>query len=103
MIHEWQESTHLILATAVCMCGCADIKQRQVVEDALQAVQEQRDLADKYEELIYTLRADLENTKVMMDAAVKSKVRLRIQKAQETRKSQKVSKHQHRYVSSLRR
>ena len=51
-------------------CGCADIKQRQVVEDALQAVQEQRDLADKYEELIYTLRADLENTKVMMDAAV---------------------------------
>jgi hypothetical protein len=86
-------------------CGCADIKQRQVVEDALQAVQEQRDLADKYEELIYTLRADLENTKVMMDAAVKSKVRLRIQKAQETRKSQKVSKQAPTqiHVSSLRR
>ena len=91
-------------------------QQEQVVKDAFAHVQEQRELVDGNEKAIYELRADLEKTKVcsrpakiytrhndtkmnwcnvfvplqaMMDAAVKSKVRLRIQKAQETRKSQK--------------
>ena len=60
-----------------------------LVDETADAVSEQRRLADEAEKSIYSLRAALEETKTMMESAVKSQVRLRIQKAQETRKNQK--------------